>query len=82
VQDFLVTFKGDQFLRDLLHLAICMSNTALEEATLALLHPPVINVDSSEPGKPPPRKGTALITLFLYIHCITWISVCVENIIA
>ena len=64
-QDFLTTVRTDMFLRDILHLTICMSNTALEQTTLALLTPPPAQQRGDEgvamETKPPPKKGRQVL---------------------
>ncbi|KAH3734109.1 hypothetical protein DPMN_040549, partial [Dreissena polymorpha] len=72
VEDFLTTVRTDMFLRDILHLTICMSNTALEQTTLALLTPPPAQQRGDEgvamETKPPPKKDALTEALKKYIE--------------
>lgn len=61
INEFMSLTKEDSFASQLFHLAICISNTILEEAALELLAPPAVNNDDKGQGQiqdhrtPPPR---------------------------
>lgn len=68
LQEFLTTIKEDDVCKYVVHLAICMTKTEVEEKAMELLTPQKIVIDSDEDAehkmgvsKPPPRKGMTCI---------------------
>ena len=61
-QQFITEMKQDHLARSLVHLAICITNTMLEESAMELLAPGDKEDDTAgeseeTESKPPPRKG-------------------------
>ena len=71
IQEFISAVKQDSLARSLLHLAICITNTVLEESAMELLAPgdKQENTEQSQQkeSKPPPRKGK-LSSLSVSLH--------------
>ena len=64
LQEFISTVKQEPLARSLLHLAICITNTVLEESAMELLAPGGDKQENAgdqredKETKPPPKKGT------------------------
>ena len=67
IQDFVTTVKQDKLAKTLLHLAICITNTVLEESAMELLAPGNKQEETEETqqtqSKQPPRKSRFCLTL-------------------
>ncbi|XP_046338389.2 protein NO VEIN-like isoform X3 [Haliotis rufescens] len=74
INSFLLTMRDDQMASALLHLAICIGNTTLEESAMELLAPPSppsqesASREDNSATRQPPSKATVLDNLKKYIE--------------
>ncbi|XP_053389616.1 uncharacterized protein LOC128552593 [Mercenaria mercenaria] len=72
VEDFLTMLREDDLGKNILHLAICMSNTAVEETVREMFTPADDDSDEENENqmhhKPPPRKDALVASLKTYIE--------------
>ncbi|XP_053402751.1 uncharacterized protein LOC123550539 [Mercenaria mercenaria] len=73
IEEFLQAVRDDDLCKNILHLALCMSNTAVEETAMEMLVPKEVDSDDEKEqkttqNKPPPRKDALIESLKTYIE--------------